>query len=89
MSIFNVNLELARPECSVPFGFSQKLEVTIKFPMYVFGLIFIRTAVKYMLAKCRGEEKFKGKHGGMGSREYLSQQALMMASSFFVICSIL
>jgi hypothetical protein len=88
LSVFNVNMELARPECSMQVTFAHKLQMTLLMPICVFLLIGLLIGVKWISAKCQGEEKFMAKNKGVGSAEALSQQALMLASSFFVVCAI-
>ena len=88
LNIFNINIELARPECTVPFTFATKLEITLMFPPFVFVVIAAFVAGKFIIAKYQGEQKFRVRHNGSSSGAYLIQQALMMASSFFIVCSI-
>ena len=81
MSLFNalnINIELAKPECSVPFGAYQKLLVAVLLPFFILTSLGLFAGIKLALAKVmyKTEEEFMRRHDGKNARSIISEQVL-------------
>jgi hypothetical protein len=88
LNILNVNLELARPECSGEFGVMQKLKITLFLPVGVALLLAVYVAVQYGLSKRMTPSEFRAKHGGRDVIAHLSRQLLTATVAAFMLGSI-
>ena len=77
-NIVNINIELARPECSMPFGAYQKLLVAVLLPFFILTCLGLFAGIKFALAKVlyKTEEEFMRVHAGRGIRSFISEQLL-------------
>ena len=85
---FNVNIELARPECSFKFGFAEKLQYTLLLPVLIGVVLVLYSFVKLLLARRKGEDHFKKGHGGQTPVQFLTGQVVMILSAVFVFLSV-
>ena len=88
LNILNVNLELARPECSGEFGLMQKLKITLFLPVGMALLLAVYAAVQYGLSKRMTPTEFRAKHGGRDVVAHLSRQLLTATVAAFMLGSI-
>ena len=75
-NFLNVNLEIARPECSGEFGAKQKQYITVTLPFAVGLLLGVYVLIQYFLAKRLTPDQFKAKHSGRGVVSHLFRQVL-------------
>ena len=77
-NIVNINIELARPECSMPFGAYQKLLVAVLLPFFILTCLGLFAGIKFAVAKVlyKTEKEFKRKHAGRDMRSFISEQVL-------------
>eukprot|EP01043_Picozoa_sp_COSAG02_P067285 COSAG02_NODE_10761_length_1863_cov_1.507370_3_plen_415_part_01 len=75
LSIFNFNLQLARPECSVEWSFAARQALTLGTPLYVliFMALFLAAkltavTVQHMALVCRANEFCRTNHVGVRVR---------------------
>ena len=88
LNIFNINIELARPECSFKFGFAEKLQYTLLLPVLIGVVLAMYALVKLLLAWWKGEDRFKKGHGGQTPVQFLTGQVVMILSAVFVFLSV-
>ena len=88
LNIFNINIELARPECSFKFGFTEKLEYTLLLPVLIGVVLAMYALVKLLLARRKGEDHFKKRNGGKTPMQFLTGQIVMILSAVFVFLSV-
>ena len=80
-NIVNINIELARPECSMPFGAYQKLLVAVLLPFFILTCLGLFAGLKFAHAKWwyENEEEFRQKHDGKNARSVISEQVLTIS----------
>jgi hypothetical protein len=91
MSIFNilnVNLELARPECSGVFGAFEKLYITLMLPVGVAVLLGMYAAAQFALSRRMTPQQFRSKHSGRDVFAHLLRQLLTATVALFIFGSI-
>jgi len=87
-NVLNINLELARPECSGTFGAYDKLLLTLVLPLFLLVCLAVYALLKYALSTRVSAEEFKRTHGGRGILDELSQNVLTVTSTAYVFGSI-
>ena len=77
-NIVNINIELARPECSMPFAAYEKLLVAVLLPFFLLTCLALFAGAKFAMAKVmyKTEEEFKHQHGGRSALSFISEQVL-------------
>jgi len=87
-NVLNVNLQLARPECSGPFGVYQRLYITLMLPVSVAILLGLYAAIQYGLSKRMTPEEFRAKHSNRDIMPHLFRQLLTVTVAAFIFGSI-
>ena len=87
-NLLNVNLQIARPECSGTFGVKERLEITLALPVSVAVLLGLYAAVQYGLSKRMTRAQFRAKHSGRDVIAHLSRQVLTATVASFIFGSI-
>lgn len=88
LHVFNVNLQLARPECSFKFGIQQKLDATLGLPVLVVVVLALYVGIKLLLACRQNADDFAKKHGGKTPLHFAGTQAVVVLCSSFVFLSV-
>jgi hypothetical protein len=88
LNVFNINLELARPECSIEFGMQQKMEFTLALPVIICLLVGVYALWKTFLASRMSLEEWKERHKGKLPRDYITEQCVTIIATAFVFLSI-
>jgi hypothetical protein len=52
LGVFNFNIELVHPECSIEFGAMEKVQSALFFPLLVLGVLTTFAAMKLLALKC-------------------------------------
>ena len=89
LNVLNINIELARPECTGPFGVAEKMNLTLAMPVALCLLLLVYAALKSVHARCHETvEHFQAAHQGKTPVEFVIQQCTVIVSTVFVSCSI-
>jgi hypothetical protein len=86
----NINIELARPECSGKFGAKEKLLFTLTLPFFTLACLGVYALVKYLMGRGVDPELYKRLHGGtllvvlIGRILTATTAAFMLGSIFFL-----
>jgi hypothetical protein len=87
-NVLNVNLQLAKPECSGPFGVYQRLYITLMLPVCVAILLAVYATIQYGLSKRMTPAEFRAKHSNRDVMAHLSGQLLTITVAAFIFGSI-
>ena len=87
LSVFNINLELGRPECSGTFGAQERVMSTLGLPLALAIVVGSYAAIKKELASRQELEQFKAEHGGKTPAQVIERQIVTIATSSFVFMS--
>jgi len=90
LDMFNINLELARPECSGNYSATDKMLLTLAAPVLLLAIVFVyavvRTCVNAMAAKAGAEASW---WESFQAREHqAAKKAVATSTSLFVVASI-
>jgi len=87
-NVLNINLQLAKPECSINFGATEKLYVTLMLPVAVAVLLGVYAVVQYGLSMRMTPRQFRAKHSGRDVFGHLWRQLLTATVASFIFGSI-
>jgi hypothetical protein len=82
-SWLNINLELVRPECTMPFGAKQKMWLTLSVPPFILAVIAIYSILKWIWVHLRHRGQT---HKTLG--KFLHNKAVTILSTLFLVCSV-
>jgi hypothetical protein len=88
LNVFNLNLQMMRPECTMEFGLYASVSFTLLMPLALAFVLAIYIAMQFSLARKDTTAQFQRNHEGKSVRRYLAEQGILILASVFVFGSI-
>jgi hypothetical protein len=88
LTIFNVNIEFSKPECSGTFGAYEKLLFTLMLPFVALACLGLYALIQYARVQRLSTGEYEQRHAGKTFISVLSQQLLGLVTALFTFGSI-